>query len=74
MPKQDKILIGLGLVLGILAAAGCARKPAHPVHVPHVPYVAHFDPAHCHYLPDGIRFRCKDVTFDPTEIDATGKK
>jgi hypothetical protein len=75
MPKEDKILISLGLVLGTLAAAGCgAKKPAHQVHVPHVPYVAHFDPAHCRYLQDGIRFRCKDVVFDPTEIDASGKK
>jgi hypothetical protein len=74
MNRSDKILIAAGLVLGIVAVAGCmplhgASKAAHPVHVAHVPYHAHFDPAHCRYLPDGIRFKCKDVVFDPTEIN-----
>jgi hypothetical protein len=73
MDRTDKILIVSGLALGILAAAGC-RAEHRPVHVPHVPYVAHFDPAQCKYLPDGIRFKCKDVVFDPKEIDATGTK
>ena len=72
MNRQDKLLLGLGVAIAIISAIGCARsKPApHAIHVPHVPYKAHFDPAHCHYLPDGIRFKCKDVIFDPTEIDS----
>lgn len=55
-------------ILALIVLTGCAAK--RPVYVPHVPYRAHFDPAHCHYLPDGIKFRCKDVIFDPTEINA----
>lgn len=76
MPRTDKILIAAGLALGIIATVGCSgvvRKP-HQIQVPHVPYRAQFDPAKCRYLPDGIRFKCKDVVFDPTVIDASGKK
>jgi hypothetical protein len=67
MTRIDKILMGVALLLAIIAVAGCAGAK-HPVHVAHVPYKAHFDAAHCRYLPDGIRFKCKDVVFDPQEI------
>ena len=60
------------LIFAAIALTGCVHKPK-PVHVAHVPYRAHFDPAHCRYLPDGIRFKCKDVVFDPQEIDASGR-
>jgi hypothetical protein len=61
------------LSLPIVFFVGCASKRPHPVAYGHVPYTAHFDLSKCHYLPDGIRFRCKDVVFDPTLIDASKK-
>lgn len=58
----------LALLAAITLTTGChARKP---VRVPRVPYKAHFDAAHCRYLPDGIMFRCNDVVFDPQELEA----
>jgi hypothetical protein len=68
---------GTALLALIAMTTGCAHKRPRPhatVHVAHVPYRAHFDAAHCRYLPDGVRFKCKDVVFDPREIDATGSK
>lgn len=64
---------GMALLAAIALVSGCGRHQS-AVHVPHVPYKAHFDSARCSYLADGIRFRCKDVVFDPAEIDASGKK
>ncbi|HEY2361220.1 MAG TPA: hypothetical protein VGK36_08900 [Candidatus Angelobacter sp.] len=75
MKQITRALVSFVAVLSIIALVtmlnGCsARKP---VRVTSVPHYAHFDPAQCRYLPDGIRFRCKDVVFDPKQIDAKGK-
>jgi hypothetical protein len=59
---------GLAVLALIALTAGCGAAEKNPVHVAHVPYVAHFDAKNCRYLPDGIRFKCKDVVFDPKEI------
>lgn len=72
MNRLLKFAASLCVIAYAWLGTGCAAK--RPVHVAHVPYRAHFDPTHCHYLPDGIRFKCHDVVFDPQEIDATGKK
>lgn len=72
MKNLTRALLGFAAGLAVLAAitltTGChAQKP---VRVPRAPYKAHFDAAHCRYLPDGIMFRCKDVVFDPEQLDA----
>lgn len=71
MNREDRILLLIGVALAIISAAGCAT--ARPARFPRGPYVAHFDLTHCRYLPDGIRFRCKDVVFDPQVINVSPK-
>jgi hypothetical protein len=69
--KTPLALIWLRVIAVIFAAAmvaGCA--PKKPFRTPPGPFQASFDHTHCHFLPDGIRFQCKDVVFDPQQIDA----
>jgi hypothetical protein len=67
MPRTDKILIGIGLVLGIIAAAGCATKRTYHFTAKSVTRIS-YDPAKCTELPDG-RFKCKDVVFTVSSIE-----